>query len=116
MYRGDPIGASQLEGRDPSMGVAFGDFEPLPAYESVREVFLLFTEAQEESANRKQPVDEEKLARYSKALETLQRTLQDADGRIIPKTWLYVSDYGDLGRELTVQTSDAAFWGEQTIA
>jgi hypothetical protein len=45
MYRGEPIGRSKLEKRNRGMSVAFGDFEPLPAYNAVRQVFQLFNQA-----------------------------------------------------------------------
>jgi len=57
MWRGEPIGRSKLERRDRAMAIAFGDFEPLPTYESVREIFLLFIEAHEESADHRQHVE-----------------------------------------------------------
>jgi len=36
---GELIGWSELEGGDPPMGVAFGDFHPEPSYEKLRQIF-----------------------------------------------------------------------------
>jgi hypothetical protein len=112
IYRGEPIGSSKLEKRDRGMAVAFGDFEPLPAYDAVRHVFLLFIQAIPDSSRREQHTDEQKLAQYYQERDALQLTLQDADGHFIPTSWIHIVDFDDLGREVEAQISDRGFWGE----
>jgi len=112
IYRGEPVGRSKLKVRDRGMAVAYGDFEPLPAYNAVRPVFQLFIQAVDESSGRAQGADEKKLAQYYQERDALQLTLQDADGHLIQTSWIHVDDYGDLGREMSAQISDASFWDE----
>jgi hypothetical protein len=115
MYRGEPIGRSKLKGRDRGMVVAHGDFEPLPTYDAVHSVFLLFIQAVDEGSGRAQGAqgaDEQKLARRYQERDALQLTLQDADGRVIQTSWIHIDDYGDLGREVSAQISDARCWDE----
>jgi hypothetical protein len=112
MYRGQPIGSSRLEGSDPAMGVAFGSFEPLPAYEAVRTIFQLFTEAEDARMRGDTALGKENLAAYNQASDALQLTLQTADGHVIPTSWIHIVDWADLGREVEVQISDTGFWQE----
>jgi hypothetical protein len=115
MYRGQLIGSSHLEGRDAGMAVAFGTFEPLPAYEAVRPIFQLFTEALGAGAQGAHAVDEVKLAKYSQARDALHLTLQTAEGRVVPTSAIHIVDWGDLGREVEVHISDATFWQEHHL-
>ena len=101
MYQGQAIGTSRLEKADRGMGVAFGAFEPLPAYESVRAVFHLFTDAEG---------DREMLRHYSQERDALNLSLQTEKGQAFATNWIHVYHYDDLGRELEVQTADPAFW------
>jgi hypothetical protein len=103
MLRGEAIGHSDLSGQDEAMGVAFGDFEPLPAYEAVRPIFLLYVEAVD---GHGLSVDEEKRARYFRERDALHLTLRDARGHIIPTDWIHIVDYGQEGRELEVKLSE----------
>jgi hypothetical protein len=114
MYQGEPIGRSKLEKRNRGMAVAFGDFEPAPAYEAVRPVFLLFIEAIPDSSRREQRANEQKLAQYYQERDALQLTLQDADGHFIPTSWIHIVDFDDLGREVEAQISDTGFGAEST--
>jgi hypothetical protein len=109
-----PVGTSRLEHADPSMGIAFGRFYPLPAYESVRPVFLLFTQAL--GVTRAQ-TDRMRLDQYYQARDALHLTIETADGRVVPTTAIHVVDWGpsenDEPLELEIQTSDAAIWRAQ---
>ena len=113
MHRAQPIGSSRLEGSDRSMAMAFGAFEPLPAYEAVRAIFRLFTEALPDGRRGANGADEEKLATYERARDALHLTLQTADGRLIPTTWIHIVDWDDLGREVEAHIPDTAFWQER---
>ena len=115
IYRGQPIGRSRLEGSDASMGVAFGTFDPLPAYETVRSVFLLFWEAVEARERGEIAVAEEQRATYYQARDALRLILQTAEGQIIPTSYIHIVDGGDLGREVEVHISDSAFWLEHHL-
>ncbi|HEU0027338.1 MAG TPA: hypothetical protein VFQ25_09500 [Ktedonobacterales bacterium] len=83
------------------MAIAFGAFEPLPAYESVRTIFHLFMDAKG---------DREMLRRYSQERDVLTLSLQTEQGQAFTTNWVHIYDYDDLGRELEVQTADPAFW------
>ncbi len=109
MYRGQPIGRSRLEGRDSAMGVAFGAFEPLPAYQAVQSLFLLFTEAHEARTRGETMLAEERLAAYYRGRDALQLTLQTAGGQVVPTSVIHIVDWGELGRDIEVQISDSAF-------
>ena len=110
IYGGHAIGTSRLEQRYVDVAIAAGDFVPLPAYEAVRGIFLLFTEAHDDHGHL---MDEAKLARYYQARDALQLTLETAQGQTIPTHWIHIVDWGDLGREIEVQITDAAFWNEE---
>jgi hypothetical protein len=107
MYHRQPLGSSHLEGCDASMGVAFGTFKPMVAYASVREVFLLFTQAMDDQGR---PRDQVLLTRYYQARDDLQLTLETAQGQVIPASVIHIVDWGDLGCELEVHISDATFF------
>src|SRR5258708_19413004 len=72
-YNGEAIGTSQLAFRDSAMAVAFGEFDSLPSYGSVRPVFLMFTSAQSE---RDPAARAEKLSPYFSARDFLPLALQ----------------------------------------
>jgi hypothetical protein len=101
MRQGQTIGTSRLEKADLGMGVAFGEFEPLPAYESVRAIFHLFADAQGDAAM---------LRRYYEERDSLNLTLEDEQGHQFVTNWIHIYDFEDLDRELEVQTADPAFW------
>jgi hypothetical protein len=113
MYRGQPIGRSRLEGQDADMGVAFGAFDPLPAYQSVRPLFLLFTQAEEARRRGETALAAEQLATYYQARDALQLILQTADGHVVPTSTIHIVDWGDLGHEVEVHISDPAYWQER---
>jgi hypothetical protein len=52
LCNGEVIGSSDLEDREPDLGVAAGRFEPTDAYARVAPVFRLFAEAHEEARAR----------------------------------------------------------------
>jgi hypothetical protein len=95
------------------VAIASGDFEPLPAYAAVRGIFLLFTEAHDDHGHL---MDEAKLARYYEARDALHLTLETARGTMIPTQWIHIVDWGDLGREIDVHITDAAFWKEEYLS
>ena len=64
VYNGEPIGTMVSPGADASMGMVQGPFVPLPAYEKVRAVFRLFTEAAGMDNGTGYPDDPEKLRRF----------------------------------------------------
>jgi hypothetical protein len=97
------------------MGVAWGAFEPAPAYEAVRAVFQLFTEALPDGGPPANRADEEKLARYYRARDALDLTLQTAEGQVVPTTTIHIVDWDELGREVEVHISDLAFWQEREL-
>jgi hypothetical protein len=115
MYHGQPIGRSRLEGHDAAMGVAFGAFEPSPAYQAVRSLFLLFTAAAEARRRGETALAEEQLAAYYQARDALQLTLQTVAGQVVPTRVIHIADWGDLGREVEVHISDPAFWQEHHL-
>jgi hypothetical protein len=104
---GHLIGTSQLEGRDLTMGVAFGAFEPGPGYELVRSVFLLFVAAYDPDWRT---ADQSKLEAYYRARDALGLTLETEDDRPIATSAIHVVDLDELGRELEVHVSDGVFW------
>ena len=83
IFRGELVGTSDLEDRDESIGVAIGRFVPGPAYESVRPVFLHFTEAEEQN-------DAKKMKLYYDARQRLQLTLRNQHGLPIETTAIHI--------------------------
>jgi hypothetical protein len=110
MYQGQPIGRSRLEWQDATMGVAFGAFDPLPAYQTVQSVFLLFAEAEESRMRGASTLAQEQLTTYYQALDALRLTLQTGEGRIVPSSAIGIVDFGEVGREVEVHISDSTFW------
>ena len=106
------IGRSELEHRDPGANLASGSFRPGFGYELVEPVFRLFTEAVPERAT--QPTDEEKLARYYQARDSLPLELYDGAGHKVATSRIHIADRtGSLGKgaiELEVVVGDPAFW------
>jgi hypothetical protein len=97
------------------MGFAFGEFDPLPAYQVVRPVFRLFTEAEEARSRGETAAAEKQFASYYQARDALQLTLRTAGGHIVPTSVIHIYDWGDLGREVEVQISDPAFLQEHRL-
>jgi hypothetical protein len=115
MYQGQPIGTSRLEWYEAAMGVAFGAFEPLPAYHAVMPLFLLFTEVDEARRHGETALVEDQLTTYYDARGALQLTLQTAEGHVVPTSAIHIADWGDLGREVEVHISDPVFWQEHHL-
>lgn len=112
IYRGQPIGRSRLEWHDAAMGVAFGAFEPLPAYQALRPLFLLFTEAEEARGRGETALAQRQLATYYQARDALQLTLQTAEGDVVPTSTIHIVDWSSLGYEVEVHISDPTYWQE----
>jgi len=111
MYNGEPVGTSSLEFRDAAMAVAFGTFHPLPSYESIRSVFLLFTDAQPESGR---VADQQKLSRYYAERDALNLSLETEDGQRVETGYIHIVDWGpehDADLEVEVQVIAETFWG-----
>jgi hypothetical protein len=112
LSHGRLIGASLLEKGDEPMGIAFGRFDPLPAYEELRPIFRLFTEAMPETS--RQSWDEAKRASYWQANDTLDLALATADGRGLAARGPYITDWSSLGWtdecEIEAQILDEEFW------
>ncbi len=108
MQAGAVIGTSLLEGRDPSMGMAFGVFVPAPAFEAVRGVFATFDQAMNEGAP-----DERKrlLVAYYQARDALGLTLVAEDGVTIPTEWIHIPAWEPDVYEVEVHIIDLSFFG-----
>ena len=104
------VGHSDLESEDPSLGRAWGAFQPGLGYELVQPVFRLFSEAVPMPGG--EPRDQDKLARYHAARDRLGLSLVDDQGMLIATTTIHIADYreekGQL--ELDVLISDEAYW------
>ncbi len=111
LSNGRLIGTARLEQADAAMGVALGRFDPAPAFELVQSVFLMQVEAM---GHAREPLDQTKLEEYWQARDALHLTLQAEDGRIVPTSWINITDWSHLGSEepceIEVQIPDAAFW------
>lgn len=79
---GKTIGTSNLENIDESMGVVSGIFEPTPQYDSVKNVFKLFTDQKEEE--------------YYKKRDALNLKLHDRNGNIISTECIHIEDYSSI--------------------
>ena len=110
------LGHSELLERDEAMGVAGGTFVPGPDYARVQQIFRLFVESNAESAA--EPTDEEKLARYYAARDTLGLRLVDPRGREIGTESIHIGDYsveqGPDALEIEVAITDPEFWRQPT--
>jgi hypothetical protein len=106
------LGHSELRDRDERLGVAAGAFVPGPDYPQVQRVFRLFVDSNAESSAA--PTDEQMLARYYAARETLGLRLLDPRGREIGTKAIHIVDYSvELGPdalEIEVAIDDPAFW------
>lgn len=114
LSNGAVIGTSRLERRDVPMEIAFGVFYPLPPYETVRAVFLLFTEAQPESGKQ---ADQEKLSKYYAGRDALSLSLETENGPKLETGYIHIVDWGpkyDADLEVEVQVKDASFWSWNT--
>jgi len=111
LTNGQLIGTARLEQADASMGVALGRFDPAPAFELVRPVFLMQVEAMSQA---RESLDQTQLEEYWQAQDALLLTLQTEEGRIVPTSWINITDWSNLGSdepcEITAQIPDAAFW------
>ena len=94
------------------MSIAFGRFDPFPAYEELRPIFQLYTEAMPETS--RSGWDEAKLATYRQAYDTLELALATADGRIMVARGPSITDWSSLGWadecEIEAQILDEEFW------
>ncbi len=99
---GIPIGYSDLDSTDPSMGMAFGAFMPTDAYYQVQHVFLLFAVG--------------KYSEYYSMRDTLNLELLTSFQRIVPTDCIHIVDFsqiiGDGNMELEVRLADVSAWQE----
>ena len=112
------VGHSDLEETDVTLGRAWGRFRPGLGYELVQPVFRLFTEAVPMRGG--EPRDQEKLARYHAARDTLGLSLVDAEGREIRTSAIHIADYttewDTKALELEVLISDDDYWAGRNQA
>jgi len=87
---GEIIGSSNLEERDPSLGVAGGRFVPTGAYERVRPVFRLFIAARADGESDPDPA---KLDAYEAARAKLVLTVRDETGKSLQTSGIAVLDF-----------------------
>ena len=79
LCNGEVIGHSDLEDREPDVGLASGRFEPTDAYPPVAHVFRLFAEAQADGENESVPA---KLQAYEDARAHLVLDAREVGGRV----------------------------------
>jgi hypothetical protein len=108
---GELIGTSKLEGRDPSMGTAWGSFTPSQGYERVRWVFRIFSEALSDTG----PANQVEIARYYSERDKLDLTVRTPEGEVVPTSVVHIADFsGELGEgayEIEVHLDDPSFFG-----
>ena len=81
----------------------------------VREVFLLYTDAQGETRELDKP-DLAMLAAYFQARDALNLTLVTSEGFFMSTSWIHIIDWGEFGREVgepievQAQIDDVTFW------
>ena len=105
-----PIGYSELEDRDESMGIAVGVFVPTQGYEQVRSVFRLFAEAQ--ASGHPENVDQARLARYYVERDKLDLRLASASDRSTPTSFIHIEDFPEelSALQVTVQLPGGIAW------
>jgi hypothetical protein len=89
LCNGEIIGHSELEDREPDLGLASGRFEPTDAYPPVAHVFRLFAEAQADGENESVPA---KLAAYEEARAGLVLEVREAGGRVLAGAGVSITD------------------------
>ena len=104
---GELIGESDLEGCDPVLHLAYGQFHPAPAYEAVRPVFRSVSEGQGVG-------DPEALATCYRARDGLNLALHDDSGREVLTGWIQIVDLsahlGGCAYQVEAQVEDATFF------
>ena len=89
LCNGEVIGHSDLEDREPELGVAGGRFEPTDAYPPFAHVFRLFAEAHADGENEPVPA---KLQAYEEARAGLVLEVRDAGGRVLQGAGVSITD------------------------
>lgn len=114
MYAGQPLGVTQLEGRDPQKSMAYGTFLPLAAYDHVRPIFWLFAQALR--GNGRTP-DNALLAQYYRSRDALHLTLESERGVVIPTVAIQIIDMRGVwdsdGCAIEVWMADSAFFDSE---
>jgi hypothetical protein len=100
---------------DAKSGLVQGIFNPEPAYEKVRETFLLRLWADTNPDGSRHAVDEAMLARYERELEVLGLRLLDQAGRELAVSEIVLTDLSPLSGHadtcfLDAWVSDAEYW------
>jgi hypothetical protein len=88
------IGHAIINEIDDGMGVYVGRFEPTPAYDEVRSVFLLYTQSAV-IRERTGEDDEQLLEQFFKGRDELDLSFRREDGVIIPTSWILILDFVD---------------------
>jgi hypothetical protein len=91
-YGPTPIGDTNLEYTDPTMGVAHGPFSPSSSYGAVRDVFRLFTRAIRSPTEQQRATE---LEQYYNARDRLGLTLRQRDGTPVPTSAIHIIDPTD---------------------
>lgn len=111
LCEGALIGTSELEARDPGMGIAWGGFTPSQGYERVRWVFRIFSEALSDTG----PANHVEIDRYFSERDKLDLTVRTPQGELVPTSVVHISDFsGELGEgayEIEVHLDDPSFFG-----
>ncbi len=95
------IGYSELEDRDPILGMASGVFRPGFGYELVQPVFRLFSESTPMPGG--EPLDEPKLERYHAARDRLGLGLYDDAGERVRTSAIHIADYLEEGKGIRIE-------------
>jgi hypothetical protein len=106
---GTPIGTSNLEGSDESMGVRFGRFFPSAGYRSVESLFQKYSKAV--GTGTRSEADQVLLGEFYAEREKISFEVQDQDGLAIPIDAVTVSDFrselGESAIEIEIVLSES---------
>ncbi len=113
IYQGEPIGTIKSPSADEGMGMVCGHFCPAPAYEKVRSIFQMFSEALENNN------DEAMIARYYQERDALNLSIITTDGYEVPTDYVSIFDYflelGDDGYEAEFRVASANFFQDRRL-
>ena len=102
IYSGEtPIGQSDLDKIDSSMGIATGKFLPTENYKNVQPVFHLYIEATIDAAGQSLE-KQEMIGRYYQERDNLHLTVRVPNGETVPVQWVHVEDFSAELDEISV--------------
>jgi hypothetical protein len=107
LHHQEPIGTIREPKADVSMGMVFGSFAPLPAYEQVRPVFRLFTEGALTGSR-----NEDQLRDYYQKRDALHLTITTLQNIPVKTLWIHIYDLADdaYQAEFNVDYADGSFF------